>query len=58
MSSKDVAQHSAYSIGQHRGNKGNEGQLHINQDNIEMFAEYELKDDDLEQAIRNAAKRN
>jgi hypothetical protein len=48
----------SYSKGQHRGNKGNEGQLHIRQDNVAQLEKYELKGDNLEQAIRDAAKRN
>lgn len=58
MSSKEVLHHPSYSKGQHRGNKGNEGQLHITQDNIIQFDKYKLKDNNLEQAIKNAAKRN
>lgn len=58
MSSKEVLENPAYSKGQHRGNKGNEGQLHVQQDNIASLKKYELADDNLEQAIRNAAKRN
>jgi len=58
MSSKEVLEHPAYSKGQHRGNKGNERQLHIRKDNIADFEQYELKSDNLEQAIRDAAKRN
>jgi hypothetical protein len=58
MSSKEVLEHPAYSKGQHRGNKGNEGQLHIRKDNIADFEQYKLKSDNLEQAIRDAAKRN
>jgi hypothetical protein len=58
MSSKEVLENSSYSKGQHRGNKGNEGQLHIRQDNIGKLAAYELKDDNLEKAIRDAAERN
>jgi len=58
MSSKEVLENQFYSKGQHRGDKGNEGQLHIRQDNIKFFAQYELKNDNLEEAIRNAAKRN
>jgi len=58
MSSKEVLNNPFYSKGQHRGNKGNEGQLHINQDNIAQFDKYELRDDNLEKAIREAAKRN
>ena len=57
MNSNEVLNNPFYSKGQHRGNKGNEGQLHINQDNIDMLSEYELKDDNLEAAIRKAAMR-
>lgn len=58
MSSKEVLKNPLYSKGQHRGNKGNEGQLHIRQDNIAQLKKYELKGDNLERAIRDAAKRN
>lgn len=58
MSSKEVLKNTSYSDGQHRGNKGNEGQLHIRQDNIAQLEKYELQGDNLEQAIRDAAKRN
>jgi hypothetical protein len=58
MSSKEVLENPTYSKGQHRGNKGNEGQLHIRQDNIGQFAVYELQGDNLEQAIREAGQRN
>lgn len=58
MSSKEVLEHPSYSRGQHRGNKGNEGQLHIRKDNVAQFKKYELTGDNLEQAIRDAAKRN
>lgn len=58
MSSKEVLKNPLYSKGQHRGNKGNEGQLHIRQDNIAQLKKYELKGDNLERAIRVAAKRN
>jgi len=58
MSSREVQDNPLYSKGQHRGNKGNEGQLHINDENIHGLNQYELKDDNLEKAIRSAAKRN
>ncbi|WP_448528339.1 hypothetical protein [Raineya sp.] len=58
MSSKEVLDNPAYSKGQHRGNIGNEGQLHIHQDNIHFFDKYELKEANLELAIRKAAQRN
>lgn len=56
MNSNEVLKHPLYSKGQHRGNIGNEGQLHIKHDNIHMLDQYKLKDDNLETAIRNAAK--
>lgn len=57
MNSDEVLTHPGYSKGQHRGNSGNEGQLHIKQENISLLDKYELKDDNIESAIRNAAKR-
>lgn len=57
MSSSEVQNHTLFSKGQHRGNKGNEGQLHIKHDNIHQLNDYVLEGDNLEQAIRNAAKR-
>lgn len=58
MSSKEVIDNPLYSKGQHRGNKGNEGQLHIKQDNIAQLSQYKLIGDNLEQSIRKAATRN
>ncbi|WP_456458241.1 hypothetical protein [Nitratifractor sp.] len=58
MSSREVQENPFYSKGQHRGNKGYEGQLHINDENIHVLDPYELKDDNLEKEIRDAAKRN
>ncbi len=57
MSSNEVESNPLYSGGQHRGNKGNEGQLHIKHDNIDLLSRYQLIDDDLESAIRKAARR-
>lgn len=57
MSSDEVLNHPLYSKGQHRGNKGNEGQLHIKDDNVNQLSKFELKDDNIEKAIRDAAKR-
>lgn len=58
MSSKEVVENPLYSKGQHRGNSGNEGQLHIKNDNIHVLNSYELRDDNIEIAIREAASRN
>jgi hypothetical protein len=57
MSSSEVRANPLFSQGQHRGNLGNEGQLHINQDNISQFNQFELMDDHLERAIREASQR-
>jgi hypothetical protein len=57
MNSSEVLRNPLYSKGQHRGNKGNEGQLHVKHDNIGLLEKYELKNDNIEEAIRIAAKR-
>lgn len=58
MGSNEVKAIPGYSGSQHRGNSGNEGQMHIKQDNIGQLTPYELHGDNLEQAIRDAAGRN
>lgn len=58
LSSNEARAIPGYSASQHRGNKGNEGQMHIRQDNIGLLAQYELQGDNLEQTIRDAARRN
>ncbi|NOT15713.1 MAG: hypothetical protein HOP21_09115 [Methylotenera sp.] len=58
MSASEVLGNPLFSKGQHRGNSGNEGQLHITHDNIHTLNQYELKDANIEQTIREAAKRN
>jgi len=57
MSSKEVLNHPDYSKGQHRGNKGNEGQLHIRETNIKTLEKYKLGRKNLKTVIKNAAKR-
>ncbi|MCY4474329.1 MAG: hypothetical protein OXC83_02715 [Chloroflexi bacterium] len=56
LSSDEVASHPYYSKGQHRGNIG-EGQLHIRQDNIADFIQFEVKSNRIEEAIRSAHRR-
>jgi hypothetical protein len=55
ISSSDVPQISGFSHGQHLGNNGNEGQMHIKHDNIHLLKKYELKNGDIELAIQRAA---
>ena len=57
MNSDEVLHNPLFSKGQHRGNSGNEGQLHIKDDNIHVLNKFELIGDDLGQAIRDAASR-
>lgn len=57
MNSDEVLNNPLYSKGQHRGNRGNEGQLHIKRGNIHCLDQFELKDDNLYQAIKDAADR-
>ena len=57
MPSNEMQNNPLYSTGQHRGNKGNEGQLHIKHDNIHLLNNFELKDDNIEKMIREAAGR-
>jgi hypothetical protein len=54
LPSREVEEHKHYSRGQHRGNRGNEGQLHIKQDNINTLSSYELGIGDLGEAIISA----
>lgn len=58
MSSREVEEHSDYSFGQHRGNLGDEGQLHVTQRNIHTLDKYIVEGTNIETAIRNAAYRN
>lgn len=57
LNSDEVASHELFSKGQHRGNHGNEGQLHIKNDNINLFDKYKLSDNDIEKAIKDAVAR-
>jgi hypothetical protein len=57
MGSREVENHPGYSRGQHRGNSGNEGQLHVRQDNITTLDRYNIGTGDLGEAIRAAVAR-
>lgn len=54
IGSNDVASNPSYSS-QHRG--GIEGQVMVTNENVHLLSGYELTDDNIEQAIRNAASR-
>ena len=57
LSSHEVETNRYYSKGQHRGNVG-EGQIHVRDDNMADFDEYEVKSNRLEAAIRSAFRRS
>lgn len=57
MNSNEVKNNPFFSNGQHRGNHGNEGQLHIKDDNIHTFDRYKLNNNDIDTAIKNAFSR-
>ena len=57
INANEVLNNKFYSTGQHRRNKRNEGQLHVKHDNIDYFKRFELRDDNIEKAIREAAKK-
>jgi hypothetical protein len=58
INSKEVSSNPLFSKGQHRGNKGNEGQLHITNENIHTLDKYQLKGRDLEKLIKDEQSRN
>lgn len=56
LSSNEVKNNKYYSTGQHRGNTG-EGQIHLKDDNIKYFTEYESSTRNLIENIRAAYSR-
>lgn len=56
--SKDILNHPLFSKGQHRGNHGNEGQLHMKDSNVKQFDKYLLKNKILEVSIKSAYKKS
>lgn len=57
MNSSEVQNNPLFSKGQHRGNSGNEGQLHVKHENVHLLEQYEVKDKDLGEVILAAARR-
>jgi len=56
LNAKEVKSNKYFSKGQHRGNIG-EGQLHLNQDNIDEFNKYEVKSTSVKEAVIEGYKR-
>lgn len=57
MTSKQIKNNRFFSEGQHRGNKGYEGQLHIKTENITKFSKYELRPDEILEKIKKLSLR-
>ncbi|MDY0028399.1 MAG: hypothetical protein RBR86_00490 [Pseudobdellovibrionaceae bacterium] len=55
INSDTVQNHPLFSRGQHRGNHGNEGQMHITNENISQLDHFRLKTSDLKTAVLNCA---
>lgn len=57
LNNDEVRNHPDYSIGQHRGNHGNEGQLHITNMNIKTLNKFIYKGTNIATSIKSAYKR-
>ena len=58
INSHTILNHPLYSIGQHRGNKGKEGQMHITHENINQLDKFILGNRNIEEVLREEAKIN
>ena len=58
INSQTILNHPLYSIGQHRGNKGKEGQMHITHENINQLNKFILGNRNIEEVLRNEANKN
>lgn len=52
MTSEEIRNNKYFSIGQHRGNKGYEGQIHIKTENISDFKKYEVTPKEILEKIK------
>ncbi len=58
INSQTILKHSLYSVGQHRGNKGNEGQMHITHENINQLDKFILgNNQNIEEILHKEAKK-
>jgi Holliday junction resolvase-like predicted endonuclease len=52
MTSEEIRNNKYFSVGQHRGNKGYEGQIHIKTENISDFKKYEVTPKEILEKIK------
>ncbi len=57
LSSKEMRNHKHFSSGQHRGNKGYEGQIHIKTENLGDFKQFEVEEDKILETVLKKASR-
>lgn len=57
MTSQEIKKNKYFSVGQHRGNKGYEGQMHIKTENITDFEKYELTPSEIFEKIKKLSPR-
>jgi hypothetical protein len=57
INSQTILNHPLYSVGQHRGNRGNEGQMHITHENINQLDEFILGNRNIEEVLSEEANR-
>lgn len=57
MTSEEIKKNKYFSVGQHRGNKGYEGQMHIKTENISDFEKYEASPSEIFEKIKKLAAR-
>lgn len=55
MTSDEIKKNKYFSAGQHRGNKGYEGQMHIKTENISEFKKYEISPSKIFEKIKKLA---
>jgi len=52
MTSKEIKKNKYFSVGQHRGNKGYEGQMHIKTENIDEFSKFKIRPKEIIQKVK------
>lgn len=57
MTSDEIKKNKYFSVGQHRGNKGYEGQMHIKTENMADFEKYEVTTDEIFEKIKKLSSR-
>ncbi len=57
FSSNEMREHKHFSSGQHRGNKGYEGQIHIKTENLQDFSQFEVEESEIFETVLRKAGR-